>query len=117
MITRVTKKTILEGARLCKEYGYWSKEVRNYYNNFSITASNKLSMILCSLYNSNNPKASQHYDLVANARLMDNVKQNRLVSSPEQQKADELFVKSEYKKVKDTLSKCTLETVIDNMIK
>lgn len=117
MINRITKKYILEGARICQQYGYWSKEIRDYSEQFSYNASNKLCSILCSLYNSNNPQASIHYDLVKDAGLMENVKEDRLISSKEQQIKDKLFVKNEYEKVKDKLSKCTLETIIDNMIK
>ena len=117
MINRVTKKYILEGAKICQQNGYWSEELRNYFDNFSQKASNKLCSILCSLYNSNNPQASIHYNLVKNAGLLENVKEDCLLSSKEQQIKDKLFVKNEYEKVKDKLSKCTLETIIDNMIK
>ena len=117
MITRVTKKYILEGAKICQQNGYWSEELRNYFDNFSPRASDKLCNILCSLYNSNNPHASIHYNLVKNAGLMDNIKEDRLLSGKEQIKRDELFVKNEYEKVKDKLSKCTIETMIDNITK
>ena len=39
-----------------------------------------------------------------------------LVSSPEEQKADEDFVKREYTKVEKLLSECTLETIADSIV-
>lgn len=116
MINRVTKKYILDGARICQQNGYWSEELRNYFDNFSQKASDKLRSILCSLYNSNNPQASVHYNLVKDSGLLENVKEDRLLSSKEQIKKDELFVKNEYKKVKDKLSKCTIESIIEQVL-
>ena len=78
MINRVTKKYILEGAKICQQNGYWSEELRNYFDNFSQKASNKLCSILCSLYKSKNPKASINYNLVKNAGLLENVKEDCL---------------------------------------
>ena len=58
MIKRVTKKTILEGAKLCQIKGYWSDEVREYLDEFSSTARNKIDSILYSEYVSVNTKQS-----------------------------------------------------------
>ena len=46
MIKRVTKKTILQGARICQIKGYWSVEFREYLDKFSSTARNKIDSIL-----------------------------------------------------------------------
>ena len=110
MIKRVTKKAILEGARLCQINGYWSDEVREYLDNFSNTARNKIDSILYSEYVSVNTNSIYHELLLENG-LLENKVNNCLVSSPEQQKADEDFIKREYKRTEKLLSKCTLETI------
>lgn len=115
MINRVTKKAILEGARLCQINGYWSDEVREYLDNFSNNARNKIDSILHSEYVSVNTNSIYHELLLENG-LLENKVNNCLVSSPEQQKADEDFIKREYKKVEKLLSKCTLETIADSII-
>ena len=88
MIKRVTKKAILEGARFCQINGYWSDEVREYLDNFSTTARNKIDSILYSEYVSANTN-SMYHDLLLENDLLENKVNNCLVSSPEQQKADE----------------------------
>ena len=115
MIKRVTKKTILEGARICQIKGYWSDELREYLDNFSSTARNKIDSILYSEYVSVNTNSIYH-DLLLKNGLLENKVNNCLVSSPEQQKADEDFVKREYKRVEKLLSKCTLETIADSIV-
>ena len=115
MIKRVTKKTILEGARICQNNGYWSEEVRQYLDNFSNAARNKIDSILYSEYVSVNTNSIYHELLLEN-RLLENKVNNCIVSSAEQQKADEDFIKREYKKVEKLLSKCTLETITDSII-
>ena len=115
MIKRVTKKTILEGARLCKIKGYWSDEVREYLDSFSNTARNKIDSILYSEYVSVNTNSIYH-DLLLENNFIENKVNNCLVSSPEQQKADEDFVKREYKRVEKLLTKCTLETIAESII-
>ena len=114
MIKRVTKKAILEGAKLCQINGYWSEEVREYLDNFSSAARNKIDSILYSEYVSVNTN-SMYHDLLSENGLLENKVNNCLVSSPEQQKADEDFVKREYKKVEKLLSKCTLETIAESI--
>ena len=115
MIKRVTKKTILEGAKLCQIKGYWSDEVREYLDNFSNTARNKIDSILYSEYVSVNTN-SMYHDLLLENDLLENKVNNCQVSSLEQQKADEDFVKREYKRVEKLLSKCTLETIADSIV-
>ena len=115
MINRVTKKAILEGARLCQANGYWSDEVREYLDNFSNNARNKIDSILYSEYVSVNSN-SMYHDLLLENDLLENKVNNCLVSSPEQQKADEDFIKREYKRVENLLSKCTLETIADSIV-
>ena len=114
MIKRVTKKTILEGARLCKIKGYWSDEVREYLDDFSNTARNKIDSILYSEYVSVNTNSIYH-DLLLENGLLKNKVDNCLISSLEQQKADEDFIKREYKRVEKLLSKCTLETITESI--
>ena len=114
MIKRVTKKTILEGARLCKIKGYWSDEVREYLDDFSNTARNKIDSILYSEYVSVNTNSIYH-DLLLENGLLKNKVDNCLISSLEQQKADEDFIRREYKRVKKLLSKCTLETITESI--
>ena len=116
MINRVTKKAILEGARLCQANGYWSDEVREYLDNFSNTARNKIDSILHSEYVSVNANITQYHELLLENGLLENKVNNCLISSPEQQKAEEDFIKREYKKVEKLLSKCTLETIADSII-
>lgn len=115
MIKRVTKKAILEGARLCQINGYWSNEVREYLDNFSNTARNKIDSILYSEYVSVNTN-SMYHDLLLENDLLENKVNNSLVSSPEQQKADGDFIKREYKRIEKLLSKCTLETIAESII-
>ena len=115
MKTRVTKKAIIEAAKLVKQYGYWSEEVRNYIDQFSYPACDKLSNALQSVYNSNQPKASIYYNMLNDLGLIEEVKQDRLLSTPKQIKADEMFVMTEYEKVKNKLSKCTIETMINRL--
>ena len=115
-MNRATKKAILEGARLCQTNGYWSDEVREYLDNFSNTARNKIDSILHSEYVSVNANITQYHELLLENGLLENKVNNCLISSPEQQKADEDFIRKEYKKVKDILSKCTLETISDVII-
>ena len=115
MIKRVTKKAILEGARICQNNGYWSDEVREYLDNFSNAARNKIDSILYSEYVSVNTN-SMYHDLLLENDLLENKVNNSLVSSPEQQKANEDFIKREYKRVKKLLSKCTLETIADSIV-
>ena len=115
MIKRVTKKAILEGARFCQINGYWSDEVREYLDNFSTTARNKIDSILYSEYVSANTN-SMYHDLLLENDLLENKVNNCQVSSLEQQKADEDFVKREYKRVEKLLSKCTLETITETII-
>ena len=115
MIKRVTKKTILEGAKLCQIKGYWSDEVREYLDEFSSTARNKIDSILYSEYVSVNTN-SMYHDLLLENDLLENKVNNCLVSSPEQQKADEDFIKREYKRVENLLSKCTIETIADSIV-
>ena len=115
MINRVTKKAILEGARLCQTKGYWSDEVREYLDNFSNNARNKIDSILYSEYVSVNTNSIYH-DLLLENGLLENKVNNCIVSSPEQQEADENFIKREYKRVEKLLSKCTLETITDSII-
>ena len=115
MIKRVTKKAILEGARICQNNGYWSDEVREYLDNFSNAARNKIDSILYSEYVSVNTN-SMYHDLLLENDLLENKVNNCLVSSPEQQKADEDFIKREYKRVENLLSKCTIETIADSIV-
>ena len=115
MIKRVTKKAILEGARICQNTGYWSDEVREYLDNFSNAARNKIDSILYSEYVSVNTN-SMYHDLLLENHLLENKVNDCLVSSPEEQKADEDFVKREYKKVEKLLSECTLETIADSIV-
>ena len=103
MINRVTKKAILEGARLCQANGYWSDEVREYLDNFSNNARNKIDSILYSEYVSVNTNSIYHELLLENG-LLENKVNNCIVSSAEQQKADEDFIKGEYKKVEKLIS-------------
>ena len=116
MINRVTKKAILEGARLCQANGYWSDEVREYLDNFSNNARNKIDSILYGEYVSVNANITQYHELLLENGLLENKVNNCLISSPEQQKADEDFIKREYKKVEKLLSKCTLETIADSIM-
>ena len=116
MIKRVTKKTILEGARLCQIKGYWSDEVRKYLDNFSNVARNKIDSILYSEYVSVNANITQYHELLLENGLLENKVNNCVVSSAEQQKADEDFIKGEYKRVEKLLSKCTLETISESII-
>ena len=115
MINRVTKKSILEGARLCQINGYWSDEVREYLDNFSNNARNKIDSILYSEYVSVNTNSIYHELLLENGLLKNKV-DNCIVSSLEQQEADEDFIKREYKRVEKLLSKCTLETIVDSIV-
>ena len=115
MIKRVTKKAILEGARLCQINSYWSNEVREYLDKFSNTARNKIDSILYSEYVSVNTN-SMYHDLLLENDLLENKVNNCLVSSPEQQKADEDFIRREYKRVENLLSKCTIETIADSIV-
>ena len=115
MINRVTKKAILKGARFCQVNGYWSDEVREYLDDFSNTARNKIDSILYSEYVSVNTNSIYH-DLLLENRLLENKVNNCIVSSLEQQKADEDFIKREYKRVEKLLSKCTLETITETII-
>ena len=115
MIKRVTKKTILEGAKLCQVKGYWSDELREYLDNFSNAARNKIDSILYSEYVSVNTNSVYH-DLLLENGLLENKVNDCIVSSPEEQKADEDFVKREYKKVEKLLSECTLETIADSIV-
>lgn len=115
MIKRVTKKAILEGARMCQINGYWSDKVREYLDNFSNTARNKIDSILYTEYASVNTNSIYHELLLENG-LLENKVNNCLVSSLEQQKADEDFIKKEYKKVEKLLSKCTVETIVESII-
>ena len=114
MKNRVTKKVILEGARICKTKGYWSNELREFLEGFTNNASNKLNIILHSEYVSVNSN-SEYHDLLLENGLLENVVNDSEVSSQEQQKADEQFVKSEYNKIKNKLSACTLETIVDSI--
>ena len=114
MINRVTKKAILKGARFCQVNGYWSDEVREYLDDFSNTARNKIDSILYSEYVSVNTNSIYHELLLENGLLKNKVN-NCIVSSLEQQKADEDFIKREYKKVEKLLNKCTLETITESI--
>ena len=114
MINRVTKKAILKGAKLCQVNGYWSDEIREYLNDFSNTARNKIDSILYSEYVSVNTNSIYH-DLLLENGLLENKVNNCIVSTPKQQKADEDFIRREYKRVEKLLSKCTLESVVESI--
>lgn len=70
MIKRLSKKHILEGMKLCKEYGYWSEEVKEYNDQFYYPTMQKLNDILQSLYQSSNYKASSYYQLAVENNLI-----------------------------------------------
>lgn len=113
MKSRVTKKTILDGAKICVEKGYWSEEVRVYLEEFTNEASKKLSNILYSIYIGNNPQASKHYDLILSNGLFNRTNSEII---HEINNDDEEFVNKEYKKVRSLLTKCTLETMLGGII-
>lgn len=70
MYKKVTKKLILEGAKICHEHGYWSQETNNFLNKFEYTANQKINTILASVYNSNTAYASCHYQLFKDNNLI-----------------------------------------------
>nr|DAH73410.1 MAG TPA: hypothetical protein [Caudoviricetes sp.] len=68
---RFTKKLLLEGATICKEYGYWSNEMSDFIYSFdSFYLSKKLCEALTSVYNSCQPKSSKYYSLLKENNLI-----------------------------------------------
>lgn len=70
MYKNITQKRLLKGMEICKEFGYWSKELNNYLNKFEDYSKDKLNQKLRSLYSSNNFKASIIYDLALKNNLI-----------------------------------------------
>lgn len=68
--SKVTKKVLLEGAKICKEFGYWSNEVNTYLDQFEHCSRTKISSALYSVYISHQRQASMYYDLFLENNLV-----------------------------------------------
>ena len=70
MNKKLTQKLLLEGAKICKEFGYWSENIIIFLNKFAPDARIRMSSALGSVYNSRSFKASRYYDLFKKNRLI-----------------------------------------------
>lgn len=70
MKSKVTKKELLNGMKICFEYGYFSKECSDFLASFNYIAKQKINTSLSSIYNSCQPKASKYYSLAVENNLI-----------------------------------------------
>ena len=117
-INRFTKKKLIEGAKLCYKYGYWSSEVREFLDKFDTKPREKMCVALHNIYSSNkvNTESSQYYDFLNTLGLVQGAKDSSIVSSKVQQEKDRQWIMRESEKVNSLLAKCTKETIINRMV-